>query len=268
MLTRFSFCVTACLILCSLDLLAGAKDDLSSWRTTDRTQAIELASIDESGPMWTLSFKNKSTDVITAVALSFKADAHYYQDWLNAEPSGLAPGQSFNLTISHEHAADRKVEISAAIFDDGSGKGDQTQLEVMQCHRLGQILESSRVKEILRSRRSTQDDASMNALLQKLGKLPLSAEDAFMSLAGTIVPGIQLDSLRKSGEKSRDAVLWGVSTAREKAMHQIEAVKQFPVISANDEHASRAAILSILQEQYDAQNTRALSLLDKTQGGR
>lgn len=269
MFNRFSLFVAACLLMFALDpLSAAAGSDLSAWSTTDLTGAIELSAIDEGGPMWTLSFRNKSTEIITAVAVAFKSSAHYYQDWLNAEPSGLAPGQTFDLTVSPDEGANRKVEISAVLFDDGGGKGDQTHLDVMHRHRFGQILESTRIKEILRSRRSSIDDASVNSLLQKLGKLPLSAEDAFISLAGISVPGIQLDSLRQSDEKMRDAVLWGISTARERALHQIEAVKQLPIRSADEGTAPRSTFLSVLQDQYETQNRRALSLLSRMQGGR
>ena len=269
MFNRFILFVAACLMIFTLDpLRAATRSDLSAWNTTDLTGAIELSAIDEASAMWTLSFRNKSEEVITAVALAFKTSAHYYQDWLNADPSGLAPGQTFNLTIPPDDGANRKVEISAVLFEDGAGKGDQTHLDVMQRHRFGQILESTRIKDILRNRRSSIDDASVNSLLQKLGKLPLSAEDAFVSLAGVSVPGIQLDSLRQSDEKLRDAVLWGISTTRERALHQIEAVKQLPIKAIDDGAAPRSTVLSVLHEQYETQNKKALALLSRMQGGR
>jgi hypothetical protein len=266
---RFPFYIAACLIFCSLEFLqAATRGDLSAWSTTDLTQAVELSAVYEDSSMWTVSFKNRSTEAITAVAVSFKADAHHYQDWLNAEPSSLAPGQTFDLTIAAEDGMNRKVKISAVIFEDGSSKGDETQVDIMQCHRFGNILESTRIKDILRNRRPSNDDAGINSLLQKLGTLPLSAEDAFISLVGISVPGIKVDSLRQSGEKSRNAVLWGVSTARERALHQMESIKQLPVTSENDATASRTTVLSVLQEQYDAQSKKAHALLLKMQGGR
>jgi len=268
MFNRISLFVAACLIVCSIGITqAAARSDLATWSTTDLTGAIELSAVDANGPMWTLSFRNRSAEFVTAVAVSFKENANYFQDWLNAEPAGLPPGQTFDLTISQDDGAPRKVTISAVLFEDGSGKGDQLPVEVMQRHRFGQILESSRVKEIIRNRRTSGDDASLDSLMQKLGTLPLSAEDAFISLAGVSIPGIQLDSLRKSEEKLRDAVLWGVSTARERALHQIEAVKHLPIKAANAASPSRTAVLSVLQEQYETQNRKALALLARMQGG-
>jgi len=269
MSNRFQIIFAVTVILFSVNsLYAASTGNSAAWAVRDLTGTLELSAVDENNPMWTLSLRNKSTSVITAVALSFRTNAHYYQDWLNAEPPGLAPGQTFDVTVSAEDGASRKINLSAVLFEDGGGKGDSDQLEIMNCHRFGQILESSRIKDILLNRDSSNNDSSIDVLSQKVGKLPLSAEDAFLSLAAVGVPGIRLNSLKQSGEKARNAVLWGVSTTRERALRQIETVRQMPALSADGKVPSRSEIFTILQEQYEAQNKKALSLLTRMQGGR
>jgi hypothetical protein len=269
MSNRFSLCVAACLVLFSLGPLpAFSRSELTGWGVSDSSGAIELNAAEQQDSMITVSLKNRSSDMITAVALSFKEDVYHYQDWMNAEPSGLAPGQTFEVTVGAEEGVSRKIRISAVLFDDGSGKGDPDQLDVMNFHRFGQILEGTRVRDILRNRNASHDDASMNALTQKIGKMPLSAEDALLSLAGVNIPGIPLASLKQSSEKMRNALFWGVSTVRERALRQLENVKHLPTVSSDEKVPSRTVVLSFLQEQYDSQNKKAAALLARMQGGR
>jgi hypothetical protein len=269
MSNRFSLCVAAGLVLFSLNPLpAFARSDLADWGVSDLSGAIELNAVEEHNSMVTVSLKNRSSGVITAVALSFRENVHHYQDWMNAEPSGLAPGQTFDVTVGPDDGASRKLIISAVLFDDGSGTGNPDQIDRMNFHRFGHILEGARVRDILRNRNSSHDDASMDALAQKIGKMPLSIEDAFLSLAGVSVPGIPLDQLKQKSEKMRNALFEGVSTARERALRQIENVKQLPVLSADERVPARKAVLSVLFEQYDAQSTKASALIARIQGGR
>jgi hypothetical protein len=51
-----------------------------------------------------------------------------------------------------------RVRISAVLFDDGSGKGEAAELDIKNLHRMGQILEASRVRNILQNRKP-EDDA-------------------------------------------------------------------------------------------------------------
>jgi hypothetical protein len=265
----FSLCVAACLVLFSLDPRpAFSGSELADWGVSDSSGAIELNGAEQQDSMITVSLKNRSSEMITAVAVSFKEDVYHYQDWMNAEPSGLAPGQSFEVTVGAEEGANLKIRISAVLFDDGSGKGDPDQLDIMNLHRFGQILEGGRIRDILRKRNTSHDDASMNALAQKIGKMPLSTEDAFLSLAGVNIPGIPLANLKQSNEKTRNALFWGVSTARERALRQIENVKHLPTVSSDEKVPSRILALSFLQEQYDSQNKKAAALLARMQGGR
>jgi hypothetical protein len=269
MSNRFSLCFAACLVLFSLaPLPAFSTNELADWGVSDSSGSIELNAAEHQDSMITVSLKNKSSEMITAVAVSFKEDVYHYQDWMNAEPSGLAPGQTFEVTVGADEGANRKIRIAAVLFDDGSGKGDPDQLDLMNFHRFGQILEGTRVRDILRNRRASHDDASLNALAQKIGEMPVSTEDAFLSLAGVNIPGIPLADLKQSSEKMRNALLWGVSTARERALRQIDNVKHLPTVSSDDKVPSRTVVLSFLQEQYESQNKKAAALLARIQGGR
>jgi hypothetical protein len=269
MLKRFLSCIALCLIFPSSGpSQASSKIDSTGWTVNDLTGALALASIEERDSLFTVSLKNKSTEMITAVALSFREDAHHYQDWLNAETPGLAPGSTFSVTVGPDDVAPRKIDISAVIFEDGSGKGNTAQLDLMNCHRFGQILEGARIGKVLRNRPASHDDAGMKTLAQKIGKMPDSSDDAFNSLEGVNVPGISIAALKGNGEKLRNALHWGVSATRERALRQMENVKQLPVASTDENVPSRAAALSFILEQYDKQNKKAAALLARTQRGR
>jgi hypothetical protein len=248
--------------------LAVSKTDPAEWTVNDLTEAIALTSIEERDSLFTLSFKNRSEETITAIALSFQENAHHYQDWLNAESSGITPGSTFDMTVGPDDMANRKIKISAVIFEDGSGRGNPSQLDLMNCHRFGQILEGTRIGNILRTRAAAHSDSVMNALAQRIGKMPNSSDDAFNSLEGVSVPGISIAALKQNGEKLRNAILWGVSTTRERALRQIENVRLMPVTATDENVPSRTTVISFILEQYDKQNKKASALLTRMQRGR
>lgn len=269
MLKKFLPCIALCLILFSPGpSQATSKIDPAGWAVNDLTEAIALTSIEGRDLLFTISFTNKSTETITAVALSFRESAHHYQDWLNAESPGLAPGHTFDVTVGPEDMASRKIIISAAIFEDGSGKGNPALVDIMNFHRFGQILEGARIGNILRNRPSSHDDSAINALTRKIGRMPNSSEEAFNSLEGVVVPGIPIATLKQNSTKLRDALFWGVSTTRERALRQMDNVKQLPVLSPDENVPSRATVLSFILDQYDKQNKKAAALLDRMQRGR
>jgi hypothetical protein len=269
MLKKFLPCIALCLIFSSIGpLQAFSKIDPAGWTVNDVTGALALSSIEERDSLFTVSLKNTSTEMITAVALSFRENSHHYQDWLNADSPGLAPGNTFSVTVGPDDVTHHKIDIAAVIFEDGSGKGSTAQLDLMNCHRFGQILEGARIGNILRNRHASDDDAGMNALAQKIGKMPDSSDDAFKSLEGVHVPGISIATLKLNNEKLRNALHWGVSTTRERALRQMEHVRQLPVASTNANVPSRATALSFILEQYDKQDKKAAALLARMQRGR
>jgi hypothetical protein len=239
----------------------------TGWTVSDPTESIALTTIEEHDSMFTLSFKNLSTEMVTAVALSFRENAQHYEDWLNAESSGLPPGQTFEVTVGSEDVANRTVQILAVIFEDGSGKGNAAQLDLMNFHRFGQILEGTRIGDILRNGTSLRDDSEMSRLTQRIGKMPKSSDEAFNSLEGVNVPGISIVALRRNPEKLRDAFFWGVSVTRERALRQMENVMQLPATSTDEKMPSRATVLSFILEQYDKHSKRAAALLAHMQRG-
>jgi hypothetical protein len=269
MLYRYLLCLALCLVLS----FPGFSQDSSGrnpagWVVLDPTETLALTTIEERDSTFTLSFKNISTEIITAVALSFRENVQQYEDWLNAESTGLASGHSFEVTAGPEDVANRTVRILAVIFEDGSGKGMAAQLDLMNFHRLGQIVEGTRIGDILRNGPPSRNDSGMTLLTQRIGKMPQSSEEAFNSLEKVNVPGISIVALRRNTEKLRNAFFWGVSVTRERALRQIENVKQLPAISTDEKMPSRAAVLSFILEQYDKQNKKAAALLPHMQRGR
>jgi hypothetical protein len=240
----------------------------AGWSVSDPTESIALTAIEERDSAFALSFKNISTEMITAVALSLRENAQHFEDWLNAESSGLLPGRTFEVTVGPEDVVHRTVQILAVVFEDGSGKGNAAQLDLMNFHRFGQILEGTRIGDILRHGPPTRDDSEMSRLTQRIGKMPKSSDEAFNSLEGVNVPGISLVALRQNSEKLRNAFLWGVSVTRERALGQIEKVKLLPAISTEEQMPSRATVLSFILEQYDTHSKRAAALLAHMQRGR
>jgi hypothetical protein len=268
MSSRYSLCFAALLIVYALaPPRAISQNPVAGWAITDVTGAIALNAVEERDSMIKVSFKNKSASAITAIALSFKANAHHYEDWFNTETSGLAPGKAFDITTGAEECTDHKIRISAILFEDGSGKGDLSQLDIMNSHRFGQILEATRIRNILQGRNKSDDDASMDTLNRKIGKKPSSVDEALSSLEGVRIPGLKPSDLKLHGEKSSNAILWGVSITREGALRHMENVKQLPIKASDQKTPSRASYLSFLQDTYEKQNNKGIALLHRMQGG-
>jgi hypothetical protein len=269
MLYKYWLCFLLCLMFSSPgSSQVSSAQNLAGWTVSDPTGTIALTAIEEHDSMFTLLCKNISTEMITAVALSFRENAQHYEDWLNAESSGLLPGHTFDVTIGPEDAANHTARILAVIFEDGSGKGNAAQLDLMNSHRFGQILEGTRIGDVLRHEPSARDDSEMSRLTQKIGKMPKSSDEAFNSLEGVNVQGISLAALRRNSEKLRNAFFWGVSVTRERALRQMENVRQLPVTSTDETMPSRATVLSFILEQYDKHSKRAAALLAHMQRGR
>lgn len=259
--------IAGCLILTAL-ASPPARSSTAGWTFTDPTGALALEAANVAEPLSTVSLKNKSGEVITAVALSFIPGVHHYEDWIDADKPGLDPGESFEIVIGADESAGRKLEILAVIFDDGGGKGDSSHLEVMKCHRFGQILESSRVESILRTGRDKLDDRRVNDLARKIGRRPLSVDEAFSSIEQVTVPGLSVAALKMHGPRGRDAVLWGVSTAREGAMREVEMLKELPLTADDNQKADRAAFLSFVREKYGKRSQRGIAFINRMKGGR
>jgi hypothetical protein len=268
MFSRYSLFIAACLILFALAPPPAVSQNLAAgWTVHDPTGAIALDSVEEHDSVLTMVFKNRSAAVITAVTLSFKEGAYHYQDWFTAEPSGCAPGQVFEIAIGPDESTHRKVRIAAVLFEDGSGKGDPSQLDRMNLHRFGQIMEATRIRNIFQGRTKSDDDAAIGNLSRKIGKMPNSVAEAFESLESVRVPGISLSNLKQHDEKARNALLCGLSITREGALRHLENVKQLPMVSPDEKTPSRGSFLSFIQDLYDKQNKKGVALLHRMQGG-
>ena len=261
--------VIACLVLFAFAPPPGhSRGAEQNWTVNDLTNAIALSAVETQDSFSKLSLMNKSPEVVTAVALLFKAGTHHYEDWLGSESEGLAPGENFEIMVGPDEAADRKIKIVAVLFQDGGGKGDASQIDVMNLHRFGQILEQSRIHDILKSGRDPAGDEGINDIVQKIGHIPRSAGEALESLDSFSVPGISIADLKRTGGNSRDAILWGVSTAREEALREMQAVKELPLSSADKRVPSRAEFLSFMRGTYEKRNQRGTELIRQMKGGR
>lgn len=268
MSSRYSLCIAACLILFAMAPPAMSQNQTTDWSLVDTTGVFELGAVEAHDSAFTVSLKNKSASVVTAIAFSFKPGTNHYMDWFSSEETGLEPGRSFSATSGPEESADRKMHILAVLFDDGSGKGEIFQMDRMNFHRFGQILEATRIRDILQSRRQPENDTAIGELGRKIGKMPASADEALGSLKTVRVPGLSLAEIKSRGEKLQEALFWGVSITREGVLRHIENARKMPTVSADEKAPSRASFLSFLQDVYDRQNQKGIALLQRMKGGR
>ncbi len=258
--------------LSSLD----AQDARQGWKCDTKSSAVVLTAVESSGTLTTFSFKNVSERVISAFAVAFGTKSRNrtsrYQDWFGAEPAGFSPGDAFNLTIGSREAssfADRTLQIAAVIFEDGASEGSSSHIRFMNSRRIGQMLETEHVRKILGATESQRvDDEGIKALAREVGGLPETDEEAFESLEGTHLPGIEVQDFRLADKGTLTGFLAGVRLAREDALHMIDKLQEVPESSSDSGALTRAIVLFRLQQMYEEKSTRHHSFLDRTRGAK
>jgi hypothetical protein len=269
-----SFVCTAVMVAVFVPSLA-AQDPLSGWKADGNLSALALTRVTESKQLTILEFKNVSGKVISAAAISFHdmkdTLTNRYEDWINDNPAGLANGGVFAIEIGTEEAAElgRRLEISAVVFEDGTSRGMSHQLDVIKFGRLGKMLETERIRNLLAAPGEQYlQEEGVKALAEKIVKLPRTHDEALASVEKHIPPGVTFLDLATADEGIRQSFFQGVQNARYQMLKKIDQLRQLPVTSKEPRAQTRGAFLSDLARSCEIQSTRYRSMWERTQGGK
>lgn len=242
--------------------LAAFQDPLHGWKAKSLTNAIMLAAVEESQTTVTFSFKNISGKVISGFAVCFGCDhsgtdkngtqASSGRDWFGSERNGWMNGEIEKITqlISSNRMQQHSLEISAVVFDDCTSEGWQPNIDSILFDRLGRILETERIKNILAS-----GDLDAKILGGKIGSLPESVDFALNELK-TEASALSMSNLQPRGTVARGALLNGVRNAREEMLWGLADLRKLPSTSTDSSVLTQAGFISRLQQQYNEKANR------------
>jgi hypothetical protein len=200
-----------------------------------------------------LWLKNVSGKEITALAFSgpLKGPDRYRQfvDYLDAGSTGVPDGATVEWRLNSDDVTTnvgRVFEIDAAIFKDGTADGLQSDVDAMNAKRLGRVVETERLGNLLALAVSGGSD--LDALTRGIGALPNSVDAAISSFKGIDISRISLAKLFT--DYNRIAFLTGVCNAREEAMWRARETAAPTQTSANPEELTPAARILDLRQAY------------------
>jgi len=126
------------------------------------------------------------------------------------------------------------------------------------------MFETARLARILADQDGgALDDAGVRTLGQKIGQLPKSADEAFAGMTPLTLPGLSLDQLRTTDNKSRFGFLVGAQDARRDALREMDKLRSLPVSSAAPAVPSRAQFLSQLKRSYEERSTKHIAFCER-----
>lgn len=252
------------------------QEPLHGWKAKNLTNAIVLAAVQESDTTVTFSFKNVSGRVISGFAVCFDCDhsgpdknrtqAALGRDWFGSEPNGWMNAEIEKITqpTSNSRMQQRSLEISAVVFDDGTSEGWQPNIDSILFSRLGRILETERIKNILAAMKSRfSGDSDLKILSEKIGSLPESVDFALNELT-TEAAALSMSNLQPRGTVARGALLSGVRTARQEMLWELAKLRNLPPTSTDSSVLTQAGLVSNLQQQYDEKAIRNRAYLKRT----
>jgi hypothetical protein len=255
-----------------------AQDALLGWKSEDRgTHAILLKSVEESGITTIFSFKNVSEKPILAFVVSFAgAPEGSFQSHgcFGAESSCFAPATIFPITFMSRDLstiADRTILIKAILFEDGTSKGSDREVEYINSFNLGMMFEAERIKNIFVSSTDSNmgnkqphasaderyvSDESLKVLAAAIGTPPQSPQEAFDSLEHVSLPGVSLDNVRTAGSVVHHAFFSGVSSIRQRALGEVDRLRRMPITSNDAKVLPRYAHFAQLQRKYEEMSSK------------
>jgi hypothetical protein len=266
-----------------------AQDALLGWRSEDRgAHAVQLKSVEESGTTTILSLKNVSEKPITAFVVAFtNSQEGNFQSHgcFSAETSCLAPGTVFPITYMTSDllaVPDHTILITAILFEDGTSKGSDRDVEFISSFYLGMMFEAERIKNILVSPMGSnvnnkkeiasadeQDvsDEDLNAIAAAIGSVPQSPQGAIDSLNSVSLPGVSLDDVRTGGSVTRHAFFTGVSSIRQRALREVDELRRKPITFGVVKVLTRTARFAELRRKYEEMSLKHHAICERLQGG-
>ncbi len=239
------------------------------WSTDFPKDTLSVVEVKPDVRATTFVLKNISGKHITAFTVS-RGDVAHTIDYFETD-TDLAPGATHSLPIGNEEVSgpDHILRLSTVIFVDGTTVGVQSGIDDILGSRLGITLETTRVTQILDSAGSLNGgDDAVEALKDRIGKLPRTSDEAFASVREVRLGGVDPEALRADrGKPFADGFLGGVHTARELAAWRLNQLKQVPLVGGGGPgRPSREGALSQLRDLYRALSTRNQTSLTQIRG--
>jgi len=252
-----------------------AQDPLLGWKASGNVSDLALIRVAESKYRTTLTFRNISGRAISAVAISFygreNSATSRYEEWIGDDQAGLANGNSFDLDIGNEEAAEynHMLAISAVVFEDGTVEGLRHQLDFIRFGRLGKMLETERIKSLLAGPKEQYlADEGIKILTDRVGRSPRTHDDALASVEKTLPPEVSILELKSAEEGIRQSFFQGVQNTRIDMLKRIDQMRQLPLSAKDPKVLTRDLFLSSLIQKYETRCTRYRSMWERAQRGK
>jgi len=263
-------------LMTAMSLFASQKARVD-WKVDQHTGAmrvIETSTLMDHPDLLTLTFQNISDKTITAYAFSYQdgtTETTRYEDWFDSESGGLPNGEKSSITISVEEAmrAGKALDILAVVFSDGSSEGVPAFIESIEFNRLGQIVETARLKRIFREMPVNQvGDTEAKELKKKIRELPESVLKEMDGFPDMVSPEVSKDEILRGSPRALNAMLAGVRSVRENATAQVEQMMRLPAHSQDQSEITRGKMLEQLGQYYENRSRAHRAYLQKTRGGK
>ncbi len=244
-----------------------SQEPLRGWSTDPRTSAIELVAVQESEKLTTFVLKNVSTKPITAFAVSYGNTTRGVDRFLT--DASLQPGESDSVQVGTEELSPSKhiLELSAAVFEDGTSDGLDREIQNITVHRLGRTLETERVKAILDGAPGLgRDFEDLARLAKQVGSEPATVAEAIASLQDVRLPGVDVRTLDLGGQKA-SRFLAAVRGTRHFAIQEINQLERLPLSDSRMSQSPRDIYLSELRRIYGSLSAKSQRFLQTVRGG-
>jgi hypothetical protein len=246
---------------------------LSGWKSTGKLTGLTLIAVTETQFRTTFTFKNTSGKVISAAAISFygngDAATNRYEDWFAEEQGGLSDGNTFDLDLGKEEAAEynHKFEVSGVVFEDGTSQGSKYQLDFIRFGRLGKLLETERIRNVLAGAKGRFiGDEGIKMLMAEIGSSPQSEQEAIAAADKANPSDAALLELRQAQEGIRQSFFMSVQNTRIDMQKKMQELRKMP--QKDSRALTQAAYLSELLQNYDTRSKTYRSVWERAQGGK
>ena len=244
-------------------LPAANAQDLQGWTADSRVTGVQLVSVESSGTLLNFQIKNFSNSALAALVIATPDGSKHFVDYSLEE---LAPGAAYTLLIDSASVADVKhvISVEAIVRADGSAEGSQAEINFVRAQWIGVALETERLRQIFATPAVTRaiGDAELADLNARVGRKPVSAENAFASMKDVRLQDLSADALDGASTHEQFGFQTGVQGTRERALRALLQVKELPTTDSPG-FRSRVTSMSELRQQYSDSSARMASLLKK-----
>lgn len=200
---------------------------------TNKTQALNVDSVSEARPTYTLKVRNVSHKAINAIhSYGFENDRK--QGGSGSSAANLIPAgrifviqQRFDLmeerlkTKAQSSPAKREIVIAAVVFDDGSYEGEPDVAADMAANLVGKRIQLSRVLPLLRKlvASQSQDSNQMKMLQEEIAALP---EDVHSSVTDELIARFAAASEDMRNRRIKEEVRNGMRYLKNHVLRETE----------------------------------------------